>query len=203
MKMNCRRPFLPFLPLCLCVAAMAVFPSCKALRPVRDPASRHLLDPAVPYRTGRTAKPALGVAKPYLPAYLDRQQLVTRDGSGAVKVMDTQLWSEPLDTGITRVLAANLSRITGSTAIQAASSFVSLEYDSVVELRVDQFDPDPSGQMVLECSWKVQPVTGGERNFRSYRTEVPVEVTVPPVAGRIAAMNEALARLAREIARSL
>ncbi len=185
--------------LCLPLALL----SCKTLRPVKDVASRHLLDPSVPYRAGHSQSPAVAVAKPALPSYLDRQQLVTRDGAGAVAVSESNLWSEPLDAGITRVLAANLSRLTGSTAIMPAGDFVTMDYTKLVELRVAQFDPDASGAMVLECTWKLQPVHGGDANYRSFRTEVPVGITIPPVSGRVSAMNEALARLSREIARSL
>lgn len=187
--------------LLLCLPLLLL--SCSTFKPVKDPASRHLLDPAVPYRAGAASRPALGIARPALPAYLDRQQLVARDGSGAVRIQDNNLWSEPLGPAIARVIAANLSRLTGSTAILPVEDFVTLEYTSLVELRIAQFDPSPSGELVLESTWKVQPVKGGDTNFRSFRTEVPVELTVPPVSGRIAAMNEALARLSRDIAKSL
>ncbi|TDU73025.1 putative lipoprotein YmbA [Prosthecobacter fusiformis] len=177
--------------------------ACSTFKPVKDPASRHLLDPAVPYRGGQSPQPSLAIARPSLPAYLDRQQLVTRDGSGAVNVLENNLWSEPFDSGIARVTAANLSRLTGSTSILPVGDFISMDYTGLVELRVAQFDPDSSGNMVLECTWKVQPVKGGDTNFKSFRTEVPVTLTVPAMSGRITAMNEALARLARDIARSL
>jgi uncharacterized lipoprotein YmbA len=187
--------------LLLCLPALLF--SCSTFKPVKDPASRHLLDPAVPYAAGTSSRPSLAVARPSLPAYLDRQQLVVRDGSGAVQVQDNNLWSEPLGPAIARVVAANLSRLTRSTGILPVEDFVTLEYTSLVELRIAQFDPSPAGAMVLECTWKVQPVKGGDTNFRSFRTEVPIELTVPPVSGRIAAMNEALARLCRDIARSV
>lgn len=188
-----------FLILCLPLGLL----SCGTFKPVRDPASRHLLDPDVPYRAGHSSSPSVAIARPALPAYLDRQQLVTRDGTGAIRVLDENLWSEPLDSGIARVTAANLSRLTGSTSILPVGDFITLDYKSILELRVAQFDPEASGAMVLECTWRVQPVKGGDTNFRSFRTEVPVTPTIPPMSGRISAMNEALERLARDIARSL
>ncbi len=184
--------------LCLPLALM----SCKTLRPVKDSAARYVLDPTVPYRAGQSSRPALAVAKPALPTYLDRQQLVTRDGS-MLNVQESNLWSEPLNTGIARVLAANLSRLTGSSSIMPVGDYVTLEYTSLVEMRIAKFDPDASGNMVLECSWKLQPVRGGDVSFRSFRTKVTVEKTIPAASGRVAAMNEALAQLAREISRRL
>lgn len=189
--------------LCALPLLTGTLTSCKTLRPVKDTASRHLLDPSIPFRAGTSQKPAVAIARPVLPVYLDRSQLVTRDGSGALQVQENNLWSEPLDSGIARVLAANLSRLTGSTTIQPVGSFLTLDYASLVEMRIAQFDPDPSGNLVLECTWKVQPVRGGDADYRSFRTEVPVTQNPAgkPFSGRIDAMNEALARLAREIVR--
>jgi len=176
---------------------------CNILQPVKDPAARHLLDPIVPYRAATSPQPVLAVARPSLPAYLDRLQLATRDAAGQVQVLDAHLWSEPLDSAIARVTAINLRRLTGATNIQPVGDFITLEYTSLVEVRIAQFDPAPSGALILQCTWKVQPVKGGDANNRDFRTEVQPDPTKPPVAARIAAMNEALARLAREIARSL
>lgn len=187
----------------LLIFAALFLASCSLTKPVSDPASRHLLDPSIPWRAANAAKPALAVARPSLPSYLDRQQLVARDDGGGISVLDNHLWSEPLDSGISRVLAANLSRLTGSSAILPVGNFITLDYSALVEVRVEQFDPAPSGVLVLECAWKVQPVSGADTPFKSYRTEVAIPATTSVMAGRISSMNEALARLAREITRGL
>ncbi|MCW0217586.1 MAG: PqiC family protein [Prosthecobacter sp.] len=183
--------------------SLLILPACSVLKPVKDPASRHLLDPAIPFRAGASSRPSLAIASPSLPAYLDRQQLVTRDGTGAVQVLDNHLWSEPLTKGISRVMAADLSRLTGSTGILPVDDFLTLDYSALVELRISQFDPDASGNLVLECTWKVQPVRGGDTPYQSFRTLVPITPTVAPMTGRMTAMNEALAQLARDITRRL
>jgi uncharacterized protein len=189
--------------LALLGGALLLLAACSITRPVADSATRHVLDPAIPWRAAAAAKPALAVAKPSLPAYLDRQQLIVRGEAGEVRLLDQQLWAEPLDSGIARVLAANLARLSGSGSILPVGSFATLEYDRLLELRIERFDPAPSGDLVLECAWKLQPVTGADTALRTFSTEVPAAVTTPASSGRIAAMNEALARLAREIARSL
>jgi len=175
--------------------------ACSLTRPVRDTAARHLLDAALPARATTAIHPALAVAKPALPAYLDRPQLVARSAAGELRVLDEQLWSEPLDAGIARVLAANLARLTGSGAILPASGFVALEYDRLVELRIERCEPDPDGSLVLEAAWKLQPVTGADTPFRAFRTVVPAGAAT--AAAQVAATNEALARLARAIAARL
>lgn len=186
-------------------AAISLLPllvtACALTRPVRDTAARHLLDTAVPARAATAVQPAVAVAKPALPAYLDRPQLVQRGTNGEMRVLEDQLWSEPLDAGIARVLAANLARLTGSGAILPASGFVALDYDRLVELSIERCEPGPDGHLVLEAAWKLQPVTGADTPFRAFRTVVPAGAAT--AAAQVAATNEALARLARAIAARL
>ena len=180
--------------------------SCSVLKPVQDTSINHLLESAVPERSVTGASPAIAVSRPSLPSYLDRQQLVSRTTTGELNMNSYHLWAEPLDASISRVTAANLSRLTNSLNIQPVENFVTLDYQSLLEIRVSRFEPDASGQVVLACTWKLQPVAGRVAATRSFSTSVPVSgppVTTGPQTERIKAMNEALARLARDIARSL
>lgn len=180
--------------------------SCGVLEPVEDTSVSHLLDSAVPARTLTGASPAIAIARPSLPSYLDRQQLVSRAADGRLLMNSYHLWAEPLDAAIARVTAANLGRLVNSLNIQPVESFITLDYDLLLEIRVARFEPDPDGQVVLECTWKLQPVSGRVTQARPFLTRVPVgaeAVAAGPQTSRIRAMNEALARLAREIAASL
>ena len=134
--------------------------------------------------------------------------MVTRSGAGTLEIHEKEIWSEQLDTGISRVVADNLRRLTRSTNIQPAGNFITRDYSSLVEIRIERFDPLPDGQLVLECTWKVQPVDGGDASTRSFRTTVPVKESETydintGMRGRVVAMNEALARLCRTIAKAL
>lgn len=179
--------------------------SCNVLQPVKDTSVTYLLDPAVPDRGPVSSTPAVAINRPSLPSYLDRQQIVTRVKEGQLKMSNYSLWAEPLDTGISRVVSMNLSRLTGSSNILPVDNFVTLEYSSLVELRISRFEPDDHNQVVLECTWKVQPVNGRPLQPKGFRTEVPFtpSTDTQDLSARIGAMNEALARLSRVIARSL
>ena len=79
-------------------------------------------------------------------------------------------------------------------------------YQSLLEIRVSRFEPDATGEVVLDCTWKLQPVVGRVAPTRAFSTRVTPagpSVITGPQTYRINAMNEALARLARDIARSL
>jgi uncharacterized lipoprotein YmbA len=180
--------------------------SCTVLQPVEDKSVNYLLDSAVPERSITGASPAVAIASPALPGYLDRQQLVSRSGDGELLMNPNHLWGEPLDSGIARVTAANLGRLKNSLNIQPVKSFVTLDYQSLLELRITRFEPDASGNVVLECTWKLQPVNGPVATTRAFTTRVPLAAAADPLGsqtGRVQAMNEALARLARQIAKSL
>ena len=130
---------------------------------------------------------------------------VSRSGGGQLQMNSYHLWAEPLDAAISRVTAVNLGRLVNSLNIQPVESFVTLDYQSLLEIRVSRFEPDSPGSLVLECTWKLQPVSGRVANTRSFRTTVAISPADSPkdLSGRITAMNEALARLAREIAPAL
>lgn len=201
-----------FLILILAFPVLAV--SCSPLKPVKDTSVHHLLEAEVPERRPTGGSPAIAVSRPSLPSYLDRQQLVSRSGEGELKMNSYHLWAEPLDSAISRVTAVNLGRLTNSNNIQPVENFVTLDYQSLLEIRIARFEPDSSGNLTLECTWKLQPVAGRVASVRPFRTVValPAPAAVSregapaspgPLAGHVAAMNEALVRLAREIARSL
>ena len=191
--------FLLLLPLALT--------ACSILAPVADDPVRHLLESSVSGKTPTAASPSIAIARPSLPPYLERVELVTRTGDGRLEVHEKNLWSEPLDAAITRVVADNLRRLTGSTNIQPSTNFITRDYTALVEIRIERFDPLPDGTLLLECTWKVQPVTGGDAPTKAFRTTVPIqpsaEGTTNKMAPRITAMNEALAQLSRTIAKRL
>ena len=179
--------------------------SCGALKPVKDTSVHHLLEAVIPERPVTGASPAIAISRPSLPSYLDRQQLVNRSGDGQLQMNSYHLWAEPLDAAISRVTATNLGRLTNSLNIQPVENFVTLDYQTLLEIRVSRFEPDLSNNLVLECTWKLQPVVGGVANTRPFRTTVAITPADTPkdLSGRIAAMNESLVRLAKEISRAL
>ena len=189
--------------LLLALAVPLLLAAC-GLTPVKDTSVNHLLDPTIPERRVTGASPAIAISRPALPSYLDRQQLVSRSRSGQLEMNSYHLWAEPLDAAISRVTAVNLGRLMNSLNIQPVESFVTLDYQTLLEIRVSRFEPDSPVNLVFECTWKLQPVSGRVANTRLFSTSVPISPadSAKDLSGRVAAMNEVLARLAREIARS-
>lgn len=185
--------FIPFL-----------FTACTVFEAIDDKPARHLLEATVPDRTPTASVPAVAIARPSLPPYLERSELVTRTGDGRLEIHEKDLWSEPLDSAIARVVADNIRSLTGSTNVQPASSFITRDYTHLVEIRIERFDPEPDGSLFLACTWKAQPVGGGDAAPKSFRTVVPVSTPSPGnLSARVVAMNEALMRLSRAVEKQL
>lgn len=183
----------------LLISLLLVLSGCSALQPVKDSAVHHVLDPLVPDRTLTTSTPAIAVNRPSIPSYLDHMQLITRS-EGELTISKLDLWAEPLDAAISRVTASNLSRLTGSMAIRPVENFTTLDYSTLLELQIIQFEPDNSSQMILQGTWKLQPVSGEETSAHFFRIVVPIPSNPAPMTSRVIAMNKALESLAREIA---
>jgi uncharacterized lipoprotein YmbA len=152
----------------------------------------------VPDRMLASATPAMAINRPSIPSYLDRMQLVTRT-QGKLMISQIDLWAEPLDAAISRVMASNLSRLTNSTKIQPVESFASLDYTTLLEISITQFEPDEANQMVLQGTWKLQPVTGEETSNRFFRITLPILINPSPMSARGTAMNQALEQLSRQV----
>ena len=171
---------------------------CTQLMPVRDRAVHHLLSPIAPDRPMKANAPAIAVHRAALPAYLDTEQLVSRSENGLM-VSDIDLWAESINDGISRVIAVNLSRLTGSINIQPVQRFTTLDYTHLLELRISQFENNGAGEMVLSGVWKLQHVSGEEYAKNAFHILVPLPQHSSDSKNHINAMNEALLRLAREI----
>jgi uncharacterized protein len=179
--------------------------ACTVFQPIDDDPVRHLLDSPISARTPTSSSPAVAIARPSLPPYLERSEMITRTGDGRLEIHEKDLWSEPLDGGIARVVADNLRRLTGSTNIQPSGNFITRDYTYLVEIRIERFDPLPDGSLLLECTWKLQPVGGGDAAPKAFRTTVAVTPSTGSarLSARTTAMNEALAQLSRTIAKGL
>jgi uncharacterized lipoprotein YmbA len=210
MKIPSVVPSSPFHPrsLLLPLLAACLLPSCGVLDPVEDRSVNHILEAAAPARTVTGNAPVIAIARPTIPGYLDRQQLVTRDANAQLVINLNELWAEPLDDGIARVTAENLALIKNSLNIQPIRAFIAIDYSHLLETRITRFDADAATRtVVLECTWRLQPVSGRLASARPFRAEIPIADTqfspTAPQNARVAAMNQALAQLAAAIAREL
>jgi uncharacterized lipoprotein YmbA len=97
----------------------------------------------------------LGVGPIYLPAYLDRPQVVTRSGANRMNVSEFDQWAEPLETTFQRVLTENLSQRLDTDRIASLPARRNVSLDRQVEVEVTRFDADEAGRVVLDARWRI------------------------------------------------
>ncbi len=134
-------------------------------------------------------------------AYLDRSQIVLREGQTRLKLADFDQWGEPLGRNIARVIAENLYGLNPRVhpIVQPWSDLPS-EYK--VAVKILHFDSDPQGRVRLRASWAV--IDGGSHRYLTIRdSDISVTAHGTDFADIALAMSEALGHLSEEISQAL
>jgi uncharacterized protein len=134
-----------------------------------------------------------------LPEYLNRPQLVTRDGSNQVRLADFDSWAEPMQGLFARTLVENLSALLGTDDVLLLPQRRPVRPDYQVEIEVTRFDVDTSGNAVLDGRWWVLDGQG-ETVLRNGRTNIVQPATTGDQAAAARALSGALIGMSREIA---
>ncbi|MFC1503475.1 membrane integrity-associated transporter subunit PqiC [Pseudomonadota bacterium] len=175
--------------------------SCTSSSP---PVHYYSLEPALispqPDLAGATI---VGLGPLRIPDYLKRSQMVTRISVAEVKLDDFARWAEPLDQAIHSVVASNIDKRLADVIVLAYPYIAGLEIDYFVVGRIDRFDLDETGTVVLEIQWGL---IDDERNMLVEPRRTRYQVTVGKSGDRdaaVKAMNEALEQLSNDISGKL
>jgi uncharacterized lipoprotein YmbA len=151
---------------------------------------------------------AIGVGPVSLPRYLDRPQIVSRDGPYRIQLAEFDSWGEPLEDLVPRVLAQNLSTLLATENIVILPRRRQGGVETRVEVEVVRFDFEPESSAVLIARWEVY--RGGSDTPSHVDTATirePLSNTTdgdsPDYESAVAAMSGALATLSRQIAAAL
>jgi len=90
-----------------------------------------------------------------IPDYLDRPQIMTRDGRNALKLAEFDRWAGSLSDNIAAVLAENLGLSLGSDRIFVAPGLGGEKADYSVTMQVIRLDSHPGDQVLLKARWTV------------------------------------------------
>jgi hypothetical protein len=138
-----------------------------------------------------------------MPDYLKRPQINSRVSGTEVMVDDFARWAEPADQAVHRVVAANVDAELQGVVAVAYPYIDSIDFDFWVLGRVDRFNSDASGRVLLLVQWAVvdkqrQTVIAPRRA----RYEAAAASPGSPDA-IVAAMNQALTRFSEDLAAAL
>ncbi|MDO5536899.1 MAG: PqiC family protein [Desulfovibrionaceae bacterium] len=146
--------------LALCLLCLSLL-GCGISRPT----DFYLLDgTSDPLSVPHMPRTTLTVEQIVLPGYLDRSGIVIRDDGGSgLNVASFNVWGEPLEQGVHRVLVNMLTAPLlqhGITVLPYQSANFGIWYHLYVE--VLRLDADRSGRVVLEARWTLVDRTGNK-----------------------------------------
>ena len=143
---------------------------------------------------------SIGVGPVIMPGYLDRTQIVTRSGPDRVKLATFHRWAEPLEIGIARILADELSaRVPTDRVVMFpwhGSVARVIQYQVIVA--VERFDGELDDNVTLAVRWRILGRNGDEVAFS--RSTIMETVAGSGYDAMVAAMSRTVVALSREIA---
>lgn len=173
----------------------------------RSPAARfYTLDAVSRQEAKEPPRPAspvsVSIAPVEIPDYLDRPQIVTRDGRNGLKLAEFDRWAGSLGDNISAVLAENLAQFLGSDRVLVNPRLRSEKADYTVVMRVLRLDCVPGDQVLLKAQWTVfggPGMKGGVTHMSTFAERVRDS----RYDSLVAAASNALEQMSREIAREI
>jgi len=194
-----------FAALLITIVTGACLTGCSFLKPARDTARHYVLTPLPAVERSKAAPGASGVGlgQVRLPEYLLDTSLAVRNGTNQIDYLRGDLWAERLDTGIQRVLAANLATLLASDQIRL-SAWRSEDVGAEIYVAVEQFDVDSSGRAFLVARWRILS-PGGEKTLKASASRLERQGPSPGSnpSGAIATLSDLIAELSRELVQAL
>lgn len=137
-----------------------------------------------------------------LAGYLDRSEIVRNQADYRLSIGANERWGEPLGQLVARTLAEDLNQRLPGTSVFTAAGAISADPDITIEMDLQRFDADATGQVVLLAQVAVTRTPG-----RDHAAAQTVRLVVAPVdsstTALVAALSVALGQLADRIAPTL
>jgi len=149
-----------------------------------------------------TAPVSISVMPVEIPDYLDRLQIVTRDGANGLRLAEFDRWGGSLAENITAVLVENLSGLLQSDRVFSYPRMLADKPDYQLGVRVLRLDCLPGERVDLKVQWLIN--TGKEKQEVARRQAVFSEkVADTRYEAMVAAVSRTIEQLSREISREI
>ena len=134
--------------------------------------------------------------------YLDRADIVIRDGQNQIRLAEFSQWAGPLQENFSRVLAENLSVLLATNSVGIFPGTRAMLFDFNVTVNLTRFDGIPGEKADLRARWGIL-----DKNRKKMLFENHSVLTQPTkddsMEALIAAESRTLAELSREIAEAI
>ncbi len=191
-----------FLPRTFCLAAALLLAGCASapsahfytLTPLEQQKSN-------PHSSQAPNPVSVSIAPVEIPDYLDRPQMVIRDGKNELILAEFDRWAGSLRDNMTTVLMENLSLLLGSDRIFIQPRVRTEKSDYLLVLRILRLDCMPGDRVLLKAQWTV--FSDQDRVGVSHMATLTEPLTDNRYETLAAAVSSALAQLSGEIAGDL
>jgi len=179
-----------------CILA-ALIAGCATSAPPRY----YTLNPVSTPGTAPQADFSVSVGPVSVPAFIDRQQIVTRTGPNQVQIAEYERWASPLKENIGRVIVHDLVSMLGTSRVTLfpETSAAGASYRAVIDIM--RFDSELGKSATLDAFWSVSSAKSGQ-SFRG-RTTLTEAAQGKDYADLVAAHSRALGRLSADIAKAV
>ena len=183
------------------VALVGALAGCAQTPPTNFYTLSTATEPTVAKRSAQGL--VIGLGPITLPQYLDRPDIVTREGANQMRLADLSKWAEPLEPLLTRIMAEDLYALLDANDVIPVPQRGDVPLDRIVEVDIGRFDADESGRVVLDARWRVYR-GDNETLIVSGRSQITEQgAPVPDYDAIVAAMSRAAGRASEEIAEAI
>jgi len=134
------------------LALTCILAACAESQPSRF----YMLSSPPPAEASGSGKPlSVGVGPISMPEYLNRPQIVTREGETKLALAEFDRWGEPLGELFSQVMAANLSSLLKTERVYSLPRRRTASLDYQVEIDIYRFDADQLGLIYLTARWSL------------------------------------------------
>lgn len=161
----------------------------------------YTLDSTATAQGAPAASYAVAVGPVSIPGYVDRPQFVVQVAPNRVALDEFNRWAAPLDEGIARVVAGDLTVLLGTTQVATFPLPPGFMPAYQVTIDVQRFDSFPGKSVLVDAVWVVRRSAGGDP--RMGRTVASDTVEGEGVDALAAAHSRALAKVSGDIAAAI
>ena len=176
---------------------------CMNFSPMPDPSRFFMLTPLPQSEqsrpdTDKVNSLFLGIGPIRFPAYLDRDQIVTRAGQNRFDVSENDRWAEPLEENFTRVLSRNLGMLLGGARVIRYPWHTSQRLTYQIRMEVLRFESNTQ-EVELVAGWDLIDLSN-KTSLVSKESRIARQTGTKSIEASVAALSETLGDLSREIA---
>jgi len=116
---------------------------------------------------GAHPPPSVAVGPVKVPEMVDRPQLVIRQSSNRVEVLEQHRWAQSLPSEIARVIAADLRSQLPGTQVASWDEYAGRHADYRIAIDIEQFDAIPGQGVTVQAVWSIRHAAGVSSTART------------------------------------